>query len=85
MVSSLAIRFRSFADSDLVYSFRRSKVTVVATIVLGLMVLGALLAPLIAADSSSSLWICRNEVDIALIVSGMKRATNASARIQIVP
>lgn len=48
MASSVATRFRSFADSDLVYSFRRSKVTIVAAIVLGLMVLGALFAPLIA-------------------------------------
>ena len=48
MASSVAARFRSFADSDLVYSFRRSKVTVVAAIVLALMVLGALFAPLIA-------------------------------------
>jgi len=37
------------------------------------------------AASSSSRWICRNEVDSALTVSGMNRAMNASARIQIVP
>ena len=41
--------------------------------------------PQIQAASSSSLWICRNEVDSAFTVSGMKRATKASARIQIVP
>ena len=41
--------------------------------------------PLIQAASSSSLWICRNEVESAFTVSGMKRATNARARIQIVP
>ena len=41
--------------------------------------------PEIQAASSSSLWICRNEVDSAFTVSGMKRATNARARIQIVP
>ena len=41
--------------------------------------------PQTQAASSSSLWICRNEVDSALTVSGMKRAMKASARIQIVP
>ena len=41
--------------------------------------------PQIQAASSSSRWICMNEVDSALTVSGMKRATNASARIQMVP
>ena len=41
--------------------------------------------PEIQAASSSSLWICRNEVESAFTVSGMKRATKASARIQIVP
>ena len=37
------------------------------------------------AASSSSRWICISEVESALIVSGMKRAMKASARIQIVP
>lgn len=37
------------------------------------------------AASSSSRWICRNEVDSAFTVSGMKRAMKASARIQMVP
>ena len=41
--------------------------------------------PQTQAASSNSRWICRNEVDNAFTVSGMKRATNASARIQIVP
>lgn len=48
MTSSVATRVRSFVSSDLVYSFRRSKVTIVAAIVLCLMVLGALFAPVIA-------------------------------------
>ena len=37
------------------------------------------------AASSSSRWICRNDVDSALTVSGMKRAMKARARIQMVP
>ena len=41
--------------------------------------------PQIQEASSSSLWICSIEVDSALMVSGMKRAMKASARIQIVP
>ena len=41
--------------------------------------------PQTQAASSSSRWICRNEVDSAFTVSGMKRAMKASARIQIVP
>ena len=41
--------------------------------------------PQIQAASSSSLWICRNEVDSAFTVSGMKRAMKARARIQSVP
>ena len=41
--------------------------------------------PQTQAASSSSRWICRNEVDSDLTVSGMKRAMKASARIQIVP
>lgn len=41
--------------------------------------------PQIHAASSSSRWICISEVDNALTVSGMKRATKASARIHSVP
>ena len=41
--------------------------------------------PQIQEASSSSRWICSSEVDSALMVSGMKRAMKASARIQIVP
>jgi hypothetical protein len=41
--------------------------------------------PQTQAASSSSLWICRNDVESAFTVSGMKRATKASARIQMVP
>ena len=41
--------------------------------------------PQIQEASSSSRWICSIEVDSALMVSGMKRAMKASARIQIVP
>ena len=41
--------------------------------------------PQTQAASSSSLWICMNDVDSALTVSGMNRATKASARIQMVP
>ena len=41
--------------------------------------------PQIQAASSSSRWICISEVDSALTVSGMKRATKASASIHSVP
>jgi peptide/nickel transport system permease protein len=41
-------RWRSFAESDLLYSFRRSPVTMVAAAVAFLIVASALLAPLIA-------------------------------------
>jgi peptide/nickel transport system permease protein len=47
-MSALAARYRSFANSDLFYSFRRSRITVTATIVLALMILGAVFAPMIA-------------------------------------
>jgi peptide/nickel transport system permease protein len=39
---------RRFADSDLFWSFRRSPVTVAAAAITGVLVLGALLAPLVA-------------------------------------
>jgi peptide/nickel transport system permease protein len=45
---SLAARLRGLADSDLFYSFRRSKTTVIATAALVLLVFGAVFAPLIA-------------------------------------
>jgi peptide/nickel transport system permease protein len=48
MAALAAARMRRFLDSDLFYSFRRSKVTVVATIVLALLVLAAVFAPLIS-------------------------------------
>jgi peptide/nickel transport system permease protein len=51
MAALVASRLRRFADSDLFYSFRRSKVTVVATIVLVLLVLAAVFAPLIAPQN----------------------------------
>jgi peptide/nickel transport system permease protein len=51
MAAPVASRLRRFADSDLFYSFRRSKVTVVATILLALLVLAAVFAPLIAPQN----------------------------------
>ncbi|MCR4268793.1 ABC transporter permease [Nitratireductor sp. ZSWI3] len=47
-MATLAARLRSFTAGDLFYSFRRSRTTVLATTVLALMMLGALLAPLVA-------------------------------------
>ncbi|MDX8354231.1 ABC transporter permease [Cognatiyoonia sp. IB215182] len=41
-------RFRVFLDSDIYYSFRRSPVAVVSTIVVAILVLSAIFAPLIA-------------------------------------
>jgi hypothetical protein len=43
------------------------------------------LRPHTQAASSSSRWICSSDVLSAFTVSGMNRATKASARIQIVP
>lgn len=48
MAAHVASRLRRFTESDLFYSFYRSKVTVVAAIVLLLLVLAAVFAPLIA-------------------------------------
>ena len=47
-MATIAARFRNLADSDLLYSFKRSKVTVAAAVALFVMVAGALLAPLVA-------------------------------------
>ena len=41
--------------------------------------------PQIQAASSNSRWICISDVDKAFTVSGMNRATNASAKIHNVP
>jgi peptide/nickel transport system permease protein len=41
-------RLRSFADSDLFYSFRRSRTTVIAAVALALLFFGAIFAPVIA-------------------------------------
>lgn len=46
--TSLTGRLRSFADSDLFYSFRRSKTTVIASIALALLVFLAVFAPVIS-------------------------------------
>ncbi|MEO5321974.1 ABC transporter permease [Mesorhizobium sp. CC13] len=46
--TSFTGRLRSFADSDLFYSFRRSRTTVVAAVALTLLFVGAVFAPLIA-------------------------------------
>ncbi len=46
--SGLAEHWRRLADSDLYYSFRRSRVTVGAAVVTGIFVLSAVFAPLIA-------------------------------------
>lgn len=46
--TSFTGRLRSFADSDLFYSFRRSKTTVIAAVALALLVIGAVFAPMIA-------------------------------------
>ncbi|URK89069.1 ABC transporter permease (plasmid) [Rhizobium sp. RCAM05350] len=46
--TSFTGRLRSFADSDLFYSFRRSKTTVIASIALALLVFFAIFAPLIS-------------------------------------
>lgn len=51
MAALVASRLRRFVDSDLFYSFRRSKVTVVATVVLAILVFAALFAPLIAPQN----------------------------------
>jgi peptide/nickel transport system permease protein len=51
MAALVASRLRRFTESDLFYSFYRSKVTVVATIVLVFLVLAALFAPLIAPQN----------------------------------
>lgn len=51
MAALVTSRLRRFVDSDLFYSFRRSKVTVVATVVLAVLVLAALFAPLIAPQN----------------------------------
>lgn len=51
MAALVSARLRRFADSDLFYSFYRSKVTVVATIVLVLLVLAAVFAPLISPQN----------------------------------
>ena len=51
MAALVASRLRRFTDSDLFYSFYRSKVTVVATAVLLLLVLAAVFAPLIAPQN----------------------------------
>lgn len=48
MTALVSARLRRFTESDLFYSFYRSKVTVVATIVLVLLVLVAVFAPLIS-------------------------------------
>ena len=48
MAALVSARLRRFTESDLFYSFYRSKVTVVATIVLVLLVLVAVFAPLIS-------------------------------------
>jgi peptide/nickel transport system permease protein len=47
-MTTLAARFRSLSESDLFYSFRRSRIAVGAAAVLTVMILGALFAPLIA-------------------------------------
>jgi peptide/nickel transport system permease protein len=46
--SGLAEHWRRLADSDLYYSFRRSRVTVGAAVVTGIFVLSAVFAPWIA-------------------------------------
>ncbi|KQU66777.1 ABC transporter permease [Aminobacter sp. DSM 101952] len=46
--TSFTGRLRSFADSDLFYSFRRSKTTVIAAMALALLFFGAIFAPVIA-------------------------------------
>ncbi|MGF7008572.1 ABC transporter permease [Aminobacter sp. BE322] len=46
--TSFTGRLRSFADSDLFYSFRRSRTTVIAAVALALLFIGAVFAPLIA-------------------------------------
>src|SRR5690349_18716215 len=46
--TSFTGRLRSFADSDLFYSFRRSKTTVIASIALALLVFLAVFAPVIS-------------------------------------
>ena len=51
MAALVASRLRRFTESDLFYSFYRSKVTVVATIVLVFLVLAAVFAPLIAPQN----------------------------------
>ncbi len=51
MAALVASRLRRFTESDLFYSFYRSKVTVVATAVLLLLVLAAVFAPLIAPQN----------------------------------
>ena len=43
-------RLAAFLDSDILYSFRRSKVTIVAAIVTATIVLAAFLAPVIATQ-----------------------------------
>ncbi|MCV9962007.1 ABC transporter permease [Pararhizobium sp. BT-229] len=45
---SFSGRLRSFADSDLFYSFRRSRTTVIASVALALLVFCAVFAPLIS-------------------------------------
>ena len=46
--TSFTGRLRSFADSDLFYSFRRSRTTVIAAVALALLFFGAIFAPVIA-------------------------------------
>lgn len=41
-------RFEAFLDSDLVYSFRRSPVAIIATLVALIMIIGAVFAPIVA-------------------------------------
>ncbi|WP_455273872.1 ABC transporter permease [Rhizobium herbae] len=46
--TSFTGRLRSFADSDLLYSFRRSKTTVIASVALALLIFLAIFAPVVS-------------------------------------
>jgi peptide/nickel transport system permease protein len=48
IITAIGHRWRSFADSDLVYSFLRSPITVTATVVTAIYLSSAVFAPLIA-------------------------------------